>query len=468
MPNHAAGAHGAALRAALRASLCVTLCAAAGACAGTEAESSDVSSREKLVDGQPTRSRPEIAFFNIITDAKRGFCTATLIRRNVVITAAHCIDYLSGVQGWGNIQLDSGSDYPIIGAISFSEELGAADIALMELSGAVPGVLATPTYIESSVPPVGTPVTIFGYGCTERQGMTGGGTKRRISFNVGTRSSNLCPGDSGGPVVRGEDGGIVWINSAYYDTVNGADIYGEAAVNSEALNALADMISTQGTAATLSYLGAQGGGGQQGGGQQGGGQQGGGQQGGGQQGGGQQGGGAPIYSCAELWQCALDCNANEDCISSCGNRTQDQAAVTQAINLETCINNSGCADVSCVEQRCYSEVVGCGFEVSGGGYDDGGYGDGGYGDGGAGGGGAGGGGGGAGVQGWRDCSSLYDCVAACADDSCTASCFAEATQEAQGRVSALITCYNGNSCQRFDDYLCMQQECPADFQACFQ
>ena len=99
------------------------------------------------------------------------------------------------------------------------------DIALLRLKDPVPESVASPTSLAHSATGEGSEITIFGYGCTERARRTGSGTKRAYA-TVYDRSFNLCPGDSGGPVVLGSDGPILLINSAYY-TRSGKDIFAQ-------------------------------------------------------------------------------------------------------------------------------------------------------------------------------------------------------------------------------------------------
>jgi V8-like Glu-specific endopeptidase len=196
---------------------------------------------EGLVGGTDTTARPEIGKFS------RG-CTATLIAPHYVLTAGHCTGYETTVSSSDRFMITDtrGTSHSytidrihIFGAYSaagaFNEiafeytpdNVGTNDVALLHLSSDVPADVATPATIAKVPPSNGDRVTIFGFGCKDRNTRTGGGSKQYISFNYGTTSTALCPGDSGGPVVYGnfDGGGQIWgTNTGYLGS--GADVFG--------------------------------------------------------------------------------------------------------------------------------------------------------------------------------------------------------------------------------------------------
>ena len=89
----------------------------------------------------------------------------------------------------------------------------------------VPGDIARPAPIAHTRPSQGTPLTVYGYGCT-RIGGSGDGNKRKATYEQGDRAQHLCPGDSGGPVFNDETGEVLRINSGYRLDQGRTDIYG--------------------------------------------------------------------------------------------------------------------------------------------------------------------------------------------------------------------------------------------------
>jgi hypothetical protein len=94
-----------------------------------------------------------------------------------------------------------------------------SDIAIVQLSTAVPANIATPASLSSALPLFNQQATVFGYGCTDRNNTgTTGGFKQFFTFLYGNNTQTLCPGDSGGPALFGTSGagGAVWgVNSDY-------------------------------------------------------------------------------------------------------------------------------------------------------------------------------------------------------------------------------------------------------------
>ena len=186
---------------------------------------------EKLIDGQFTQERPEVGTMLV----NGGMCTATLIRQNVAVTAAHCVDYRSVDQPGRNLgQLTlEGADgtehqFPIDGFKSYSRsnESGTKDVALLRLARPVPAAVARPTGLASRFPSPGEQVRWMGYGCG-RRGFSDdhSGRKQQIIFGF-SGTDNSCPGDSGGPSFLGLDGPVFRVTSGYY-TNGGGDIFGD-------------------------------------------------------------------------------------------------------------------------------------------------------------------------------------------------------------------------------------------------
>jgi len=150
-----------------------------------------------------------------------GSCTGTLIRPNVVLTAAHC---LGGSLGRVSFGPDLSSFYETVSVIdTFKSRRYSAgifdggDAALLRLQRDVTDVEPVPFNTEPlTQADVGAEIRTVGFGNTDGVMGTGFGTRRQVTHYIlgvddqfitfGTPTANTCQGDSGGPTFMAYDG----------------------------------------------------------------------------------------------------------------------------------------------------------------------------------------------------------------------------------------------------------------------
>lgn len=232
----------------------LVLIASLSGCTADAIDDDGDSSEGDVIAGSETFEQPAIGMLR----NGGSYCTATLIRPNVVLTAAHCVTNSpkdEPVTGYSfevrpaagvaatRFEIDRAYAVPTAADFDGTQAWRAKDIALLRLARAVPSSLAAPLTVARVRPPRGSAVTIYGYGCTDRTPgpngqRPGGGVKRRaaVAWN-GSATRNVCPGDSGGPWLDVARGAVFGTTSGY---VNLDDRYGDVPASAALINRVAD------------------------------------------------------------------------------------------------------------------------------------------------------------------------------------------------------------------------------------
>jgi len=232
-------------------------------CAADATPDDTEAAADAVVAGSETYERPEVG----IVWNGGGLCTGTLVRANVVLTAAHCITGLPKDEDATAAQpayafeirrvagdrqrfaVDRIHSFLTPADFDGTQRWRTKDIALVRLASDVPASIARPNVVARAWPRLGSRVAIYGYGCSDRNPgadgrRPGAGTKRKKEYrwSLGlalgfSDTENSCPGDSGGPLLDVQRGAVFGTTSGY---VAGSDHFGDVPANAIAVDALAD------------------------------------------------------------------------------------------------------------------------------------------------------------------------------------------------------------------------------------
>ncbi len=223
---------------------------------------STAQSEDAVIGALDTLDHPEIGAFWI----GGGLCTGTLIREDIVLTAAHC--YGGQYNGTDTSALNWRFEITTADAVKHSFKVVRAqsllkgsdfdgtqawreqDIAILRLETNVPAEIAKPLSLATEWAKPGDLVANYGYGCTSRIAGENGrrpgtGTKRKREYGWtqalanGAGTQNVCPGDSGGPFFNVTTNSVMGTNSGY---VGNNDKYGNVPKNVLGIEAVIEQL----------------------------------------------------------------------------------------------------------------------------------------------------------------------------------------------------------------------------------
>ena len=190
----------------------VAVVALSSACSTLEIEASgdeEASVQSGIAFGTEDHGHPAV----VSLTSSFAACSATLVSKRLVVTAAHCLRNKDGVvSGWARVVVGGVERqasrvfvhpaYPSNGNVDLGAALLDADVTDV-----------APMPVAAEAPAVGEAVTLVGFGTTAITGGAAFGTKRKATnkpvavadtnlvFEM-TNTGNVCPGDSGGPTLR--------------------------------------------------------------------------------------------------------------------------------------------------------------------------------------------------------------------------------------------------------------------------
>jgi hypothetical protein len=162
----------------------------------------------------------------MVVDSRGDLCTGTALARDLVLTAAHCVNggrsySVKTFQGGSSVAIQGIAIHPRFNPASYAAARATADVALVKLAAPLTELVMPARLAPARQVAVGEMLTIAGFGTTADQSARGLGVPRMAKlsvtgkpgalqirlFDLATRDQRTglgaCTGDSGAPVFAG-------------------------------------------------------------------------------------------------------------------------------------------------------------------------------------------------------------------------------------------------------------------------
>jgi secreted trypsin-like serine protease len=194
-----------------------------------------------LVGGAETASAA-LARHLVMILGSRGFCTGTMITRDLALTAAHCVPADAAyklIERAGSAaprDIASIARHPQFSIDAYRQHRATADVALVKLAAPLAGIAPAAIDANGFRAAVGDRLLVAGYGLAVRGDGATGGTARTASLVVTGRPGTLqirlydpetrnerpglgaCTGDSGAPAFRDAGGRLAIVGVVSWTT----------------------------------------------------------------------------------------------------------------------------------------------------------------------------------------------------------------------------------------------------------
>ncbi|BAR99945.1 S1 family peptidase [Blastochloris viridis] len=214
-----------------------------------------------IVGGAP--AAPALKAHLIEVVSPNGACSGTVVGRNLVLTAGHCVDrpgsyavLVRGANGPSVVEIDGVAIHPAWTRAHDQQKKPSPDVALVRTRSPLPAQFR-PIALSAAtgLPAVGAQFTLAGFGLSEEGSPRSGGVLRTVTLKVllryvtaqaklvplGGAPAGACELDSGGAALTSENGASVLAGVIAWSAGDGTKNCGAASAIT-AVGAIADWL----------------------------------------------------------------------------------------------------------------------------------------------------------------------------------------------------------------------------------